>query len=1850
MEITEQTLEQLIQKQRNLIETKIAALTPTEIAIASNKIPAITTMLEYREFRSEFARQFEKPLSIPKPITFSEQLLSGPKENIRFPCDQRKFLIKFFKKETKRVKQLTKIVSSRINTPEMALKNQNEYSLFMDAVSHHLALCEEGLERLSAQTLMTFNANDLFLELTYYFMAKRRKAMFCAYLESISLFPMTRRKKIFQTLFEDTQKRFLQDTSQVPIPVQIVDEPPLDKELIRLAKRFNIKPDLDSDDGQQFVYHANKTFESMFPNLNTFEFPQKSIHIPSVILHPGVDELTQRTVIAQAPHDFRLSSTLNQIVTIREFEISVQIREISQYYNTSVGNQVKGQSVNYEKNKKLLPLHKISAWLELRFIHIKFLSCAILSLLNYFEYVKYRLTGKHGASKLKIGHSPSIIALIEISDENGPFIFQSAYNFYEELKDRIVAVGSYYLSRLDSDPNQNPDREAILEKLLQYEFRFLNAKRKVVQALLEALDHGKDSNLIRKIHEAIHAVPILNLPIYKSFDVPYETAIELIERRADVLRTLINLQVHHERQASTQIPDFLEVFDRPLCLNAENKRIYDESVPISPFEVYKSLTGIYKFLDLIPRVVSDLGEKADIRLTKFGQYLEIAVLKEISSLLTETIQHGYFPFDRPSDNFHFLLSDSVNSLLTSPYVNNLSAIASLMGNMKEGRKLRFLLSARKFAKITWTLQKSIIRTNQLQAAYFTQCDILGISERSVLLSSFKDNAKKQLDDMQSTSSNDKIIDFAFSELEAISINFSSQSTIKDIIFIGNYDKLNEIVRFQKLQNAILEVAVRYNSHLLDSDFFVEFFDLDERKEKEKNTLFLTEADNTEVEGKDDQSDEQNQSFFKNFLAAQMFTVSTAIYRDNQIAYEDKAIFSVPIKTLKMRTRSFLATQYKSRIINHDELVEMYINEMLDSFSCFMYRSEIAHITNLERQILLSNSFVDTFQLGPDPTTCLVNEAGRFEKFFYVPTWVECFRMMQSAPQQRQSIVLKPTLQYVVYRYQLLSLLRFESSMTMKASQVFESLSENQFPLETGVFQKLYNEFQRLPSAREIDVSANYIGDRLAFFFYRFEYTILTAYESFFVSLNVEAKRMPSEEKDQKIRISGVSDFSFGDTIKHFWLEIHDDFDNSLMTNRRYVQRYQTEFLSSVNEIDRNEIMLTFLLTDKMIEEANVAMRHNPFMDTFQVLPALLDFLKNSISLIHMKFAMFLLLYRVNETEINPKSSVLLMNQEIYIEGTPMWNKSIVNEAYSILVPRDEPLHTDPPPITKLHEAYYEQMRYQIDTLLLSNQIKTIQSSINRFSNDFSTLNEKSSLPFKPDFLANDNVLKAPVSNQLFLIEPRHADRQFNQENKYSHVKFVDFVANALDACTLERRNHDNTYSTIFDGDGFEENCHKLTTALEIFYKGSLSDMNMTWKQYIATMAFELKKNYESGELIERLMKYIHNRFDCQAAAEIATKFSDQIFELNSLNDQLHKLNQSRVDRDNEIAESLTVYFDHLIDDINKEIDVKKSMFSGIKQNVYEGVMEKIKKAQLVKLALNPAPNNDDDKDSKLDSKNEEMLKNIREENEFTKKKVLTLRIIRCLVKVSVTRYFKKRLIAVENDRRQANATLWSNKLQYETQEATMIKQLDESRKRLTDTEIEVEKLKQQLENEKMNNSQLVHWKAKNLKTIETLKEQISSLKKVGDVNIDDLLEKLQSRQSELDKLRIESDELDKSIEDAVRKPMKEVERLRNEVLKTRAERSEMIMTLKNDKGFDERMEKELSIQAIFDENAQLKHSNQLLKAQIEEIESRKEKKARDVKSYMERTTQPPPPTLRSVTKVPGTIIKPSVMGRSLSRI
>ena len=814
-------------------------------------------------------------------------------------------------------------------------------------------------------------------------------------------------------------------------------------------------------------------------------------------------------------------------------------------------------------------------------------------------------------------------------------------------------------------------------------------------------------------------------------------------------------------------------------------------------------------------------------------------------------------------------------------------------------------------------------------------------------------------------------------------------------------------------------------------------------------------------------------------------------------------------------------------------------------------------------------------------------------------------------------------------------------------------------METPIFQKLFNEFGRMNNGREADISMNYFQQKVQFALLRFEYTVLKAFESFFLSLNIDqSKKSSSSDDDAGTRprlTSGVTDPRFGGIMKDLWMSMHAPLvtEKRLITIRRYIPLWQEEFIWPCVESDRYELTQIFETTDEYMESASVGIRSNIYTDFFTLLPPMMSFMSSAVALFYMKFAFFLLMSKVDESDITAENTVLLMTQPIFVEYFQMWNDVIVKKATDQVTPKVEESYHILGDTTvsevKLVQAIFEVARQNLDNIVLGNQIKNLQAVIHKFTVDISQCREKNVNAIRPEFLTESTIL-GNHADSIYVIHPSDADSQFAQESKYAHARLLNMVYTALDGCTLERRDHDGTFSTIFSGDNFEEHCTKLSTAFDVFWDGSLSDMNFSWKQYITTTRSEIKKNEEAMNAVRKKSHFAYSLFERQKDVEKASQYQDQILALNALQDEFRRLVKTHEETEIEMEKDVRHEYDELVSDLKHHIAIRKLQFREIKNGVYDAVNKKIDSAKQVKLEVS---NKSARRMSLLDARNEHIFENIEAENAELRQQVIKMRIVRCLSDIANTRFYKKKLNTAESDRRSANAQLWSNKLQYESQEEAREKQLAVTHKRLSDTEIEIERLKQQLDNEKLANSQLVHWKAKNLKTVENLKAEIAQIRNVSDVNIDNLLEKMRAKQEELDELRKEGEELDKQTEEFIRRPMRQVDKIRTQVMQTRVAKSSLVETMRSLGDEDEVMARSQHAAALISENAQMRKTNELLRKQIEELESVKDKKATDVRTYMETTVQPPPPSIRSTMKAPGIIIKPKMLhtaARSHSRI
>ena len=1881
-EVTESDLELLISQLKNLIKPRISSLTLEEISSISKQIPAYRTVEQCREIRENFLSKFNDPFPIPKSTSYSEELL----KHIIDDYDTNKSMEYFYNKEIKRIKRLRDVVLNRCLHKDFYSKVQMKYAEVEDAFAHYLYMCNEGLMRAKCKEYMDFTVDDILMEMKANFVKKRRSIVFNTFLNMIRRFPLTRQQKIFEKMFKTTQKNVQKDSQTFVVPVLPRQIEKIDEKLKRFARKLKMNNDIDANDGQKFLYYCNKKFAEIFEQLNIFSLPRRDVLVQNQNSQTNLNYLIQNSHHLSIMQDSKLKDKFETIFTLSREEVANIINKNIESLNQKVGNEARSYIFRGENKKIQIPRHKIASWLQLRFVYIKYLASAVLSHINYFEYIKSLLLSKSNnivkSSNFKSRNSQVYNEILEIYDENGPFLFSSAIKEYNALINSLTTIGSYYISKFSETESEQTgeksviiDREALIESLLNYELKFLNEKRRLIQPLICAIEHRKRKKLLKVIFETLNLRPNFNLDIYKSFKAPYKIEIKLMNKKANVIRTFFNIQIFHERYYAANISKFAPIFDRPSKIIPNNPndqslvsnfsgivsplyyRSFDEGVPISPFEVYESISDIYKFIDLVPKVAQEMGEYGDIKLFKYGSYLQYGIWHEIATLIRNTLQYGLFPFNRANINFSFNLSPLVNSLFNSPFVNLLDPLISMIYKVEESRRLRFFMSAQKFMHLTWKLQNLICDTNLLQESYYSQCDQMpttanNADAKKILLTNFKERAKDEIIDHNVEERDINQIDFALLEFEEITLDFNNESSIKNIIFGADFSELKKMIKFQKLHNTILEIALRHNRHITDSDFFVSYFELG--PSFDTNT-FVTGVKMVENEM---QNIDFNSVFYKQLISYMIFYQSTNIYRDNQLAHKDIDLFSISIREIKMKSRTILSAQYKQKNMTDQEIFDLYLNEMTEAFSSYAYRNEISHICNLERQLLMSNSFVDTFIIGPDPSISLVNQSGYMEKFFYVPTWVESYTMMSKAPKTRQTIILKNLLEFIKTRYRILNMIRHECSLSQNINTVLDTIYNQKFHMETPIFQKLSHELNQLENSQEVEIATKYILEKEKYLFHRFEYSILNGLELFFLSTNTISNAIKEGVKSEM----KYADPNFGEILKQLWKNIHKPLSSNknLVTSSRYIPLWEQLFVHECNETDRSEIATRIESTDNFLDIYVLTTYKKQFNNNETlILPYAIDFLILSITQYHIKFAYFLLLSGIPEDKIDINATVMNMNYDIFQKGYQKWDEIIVQQANEHLVPKDESpsriIDTISEP--KLAQAVFDVVRTHIDIILLSDQINQNKIKIQQFSDEnvkIATIVQSLS---KPDFISffskdkklsnhhntmsNFSCISNVLTSTLFYKTSEETDKQFLVELNYAHKRLIEIIGKSIDLSVIQHKEQE----FLFDTHMLEETCYQISSLLETFTRDSLNIMNATWKKFLSNITSSININHEEMEAADVLAKFSKQRSKRRTDIEVEKILSMKFLSLNKIYEQMKTDSKNQAMIEAQIEKGIREYYEQILADLQETREKVKATKELKRKKIFDKLSTRVTKVKNFTSSKKDNFNVSSDYAKEFENQiDEDFVTKVKNKNEKMRKQILMMRVFKCLNEIAVTRIYSKQINSISNELKITNQKFYKEKLQFEYSEEVSDEKLLSAHEKLSSLVFEINNARKELENAKLNNIQLVHWKAKNSKNIDQINKKIASFQGVGDVNISNLMRKLDASYTELDQLRDFGSTMESEKVENVYTPLTQAFKCRTEIRKAIFDQVKLLKVKNQTKVLEEQRLAHEYYERITEKNNEIKQENALLREKINELEKQKAKKSENAQILMEQALHS---RIRSKTRLaPRTIVRPGTAGVS----
>jgi hypothetical protein len=478
--------------------------------------------------------------------------------------------------------------------------------------------------------------------------------------------------------------------------------------------------------------------------------------------------------------------------------------------------------------------------------------------------------------------------------------------------------------------------------------------------------------------------------------------------------------------------------------------------------------------------------------------------------------------------------------------------------------------------------------------------------------------------------------------------------------------------------------------------------------------------------------------------------------------------------------------------------------------------------------------------------------------------------------------------------------------------------------------------------------------------------------------------------------------------------------------------------------------------------------------------------------------------------------------------------------------------------------------------------------------------------------------------------------QFNDELQNAHDKFLQLLHSLLSRC-LVRRGDDGL---LYDGRGFEILCSRLSFTLQSFCTDTERIHNNTWRKYLTTVTSAIKQNNELMGVVAMMSWVAKSRFDKQTDSEVGTKFHARFLELNGLRLRLQQIDDLRQRSAKSIEQDLRIYYNRFLADLRVAISRQKKRSEGAKRKVYDDVLLKINRAKTVALKLRSPAELETVRDSEplLD---ERFIVGIKESNDEIRREIVMRRICRCLNEVAVRSRYCKRIDRVERERCIANTALWSHRIQYNAEHVGMGQRLYDAHQQLSVAQASINHLKTQLENEKLGNIQLVHWKANNLKVIEGLQREIMRFRGADEMDIDRLLSKLEPAEAELGELTKFGDEFERAVREDVGMPVEQIMAMREEMKVAKHAASEAAtMTMSRSRSG--------VVARVREENERLRGANLEMRGRIEVFEATKQTKPVAVKAFMEETLLPPP--TRPKTRIGGKIKRPALPARAGSRM
>ena len=1662
---TSLSLEELIRNMRKEIEDKLSVCSHSDIGNLNgvlDKIPRIEILDMERE---NMFKSLEKHPFLEKNIYFYHEI-EQDLENIQIPSVN-ELLKTILQEEYDRSNYIISNCGKRLSE-----NNVNSYINDFSHILHHYThishVCRTALMKLDDK-IMDCDSQDVFLAIKLQHKRFELEYPMRYYLRLLKSFVITKREDIFAIAFSKFRSD-LTRTENTVVSIPKTNEE-LYIELERLSQIHNIEFDIQKHDGYHFYYVCDKQFSDNIQKELVFPQGERIIN--------NFDKFETKDIIN---HLFTESIGINSAL-LKQFNhyISNNREEITSSIIDSSYRISRDFQMNYEW---------VLCWLKLSFSYNREIIAKIINILNRIDFFHEKFRENIDLSRLKY-----------------------CTPIYSSMKEHILRILSKSLFKSTDEPNIG----FLFESILKLEIQYLHSKLFLVESFFEISYHNNDSDISYHAIELINELPDLNFGPHKTFIPPFELEILKLKTMGKLIRTIMNVQIIHERQVQSLYEPLVlsNVIDDPITVS---------SCPVHPFEYFYSFKYISEIYSNANSIANDIAESLSINTMKYIGYFVYAIWEVFLSQFSIS---NIVPLS-------FLYPRSESNIKHDSFLNNNQVFQWKSIEEKAAR----LVFSDSIGGLTDLLLLNRIRNQIIEGYTFTN---------------------KYSEEYSSIVNNSEI----FNIIEDIFIS-GSNMVLNDL----NQDNLLVILAEQKLFNVSLYVTLRYNTMIKDYGYV------------KRICLISDDFNHITVKNEYENLEEKSDACLTKYTSLLIFS--------DWNRYKCQSISSL-------------------KYINFESIYKN--NENLKPAICKLAaKIELANLIIHEKSYFSHHTFIEGLIESADDQTCFIDSDGSLLSAFLLPSAFSCF-FMDSDTKTIQQLV-----QIVSIRFRLLKLSRIEYSLSFPRYTVFNQLYNDSFLCNIPYLSQISRELQK-SNPKSLNDILIFFEECQRIYYYRMLLSIVDAtnesYTDAFLneikSTSVGLRRFLnfSEPVDTSLKVLWKSIFRFGEIDKYG------------LSSRRYIPLWLDQVLFACGDGPRAMIVDHLRNVDDKISNALVSSRIK------NIYQSPLPFLQSSVSLELFKCAFFLLNHNFDFLNIDSSNSFQLVQKMYFDIGNKALSKKFYEFSLNLITKGNSKY-------TKLNEVEgmlsivkesiilisKEQQRKRIEAFYLEN-IKPVSS----------VLSSTSSI-LKPECYSKRILLGKQKS--IYIIDPNDIIRQFGQEMKYSFSRLMFFLSDELNK-SVSSCNGFMQYNLSDINRAF----YKLSSVLYKLLSTNIDNIFHTWVSIIKNNIIQICIDHDIEDLITLYERFISSKFQSEMDIGFASRSRLDILKSNELISNIKRAKTEQKDFEKKSELEFNTYYSLILKDLKNQIDNYQNKFPVIHDDFFDTSLQilssfllnenKCWKPTPVVLSL-----------SKDLSPNEKMASLINKLLEDIQK----YRVINVLSRVGTAAFYSKKIKRAEKDRKNANATLWIGKRAFDETVQVIETDLSLAYNQLTKAEVDTEHLRKDLETQLKLNSQLTHFQLMTQMKEADLKSQIRALKENSEVNIADLLNRIDAADNELFALREENGELENTIDHLVREPMNRVDHFRRRIAQIKVDNSDTIVS--NSIPPIEILAEDKLLFRLLGENNDLKKTNMELRKNIEELQSELNSMQKDTLSSVSKIFEPSPSSARQM-RISQRIIKPKTV-------